>query len=162
MSDLYKTETALQVLTLFSTSNDGIQRFSNQIIQDVKEGRADALKVKVYLKTLEQIAEIVDKATKPEQKSEAEKWGEKPFDFMGATLHLTATKTEYDYATSNDAYLQDLLSEADHLKVLIDQRKALLKVLGEPTPMANPRTGEIMTVYPPIKKSSMGVKVEIK
>lgn len=155
-------ETAFQVLTLFNTSQGGIERFSNQIIRDVKEGRVDALKVKVYLKTLEQIAEIVDKATRPEQKAEAEKWGEKPFDFMGATLHLTATKTAYDYEASNDTYLDNLEKEAAELENKIKARKELLKTLGEPTPIGDPETGETYTVYPPIKKSSMGVKCEIK
>lgn len=162
MTDMYKPETALSVLTLFSTSKDGIERFSNQLIQDVKEGRADALKVRVLLDTMVSIAEIVDKATKPEQLSEASKYGERPFNFMGAELHATATKTEYDYETCGDVYLNDLEAEAAQLAKKIKARKELLKSLGEITPVGDPTTGDTYTVCPPIKKTTTGLKVTIK
>ena len=160
--DYYKPETALQVLGLFSTSKEESDRFANQLIREVKEGRADALGMKIRMKTMERIIEQVDKNTKTEQRAEAEKYGERPFGLMGATVQVTPVKTEYDYGTCNDAYLNDLEKEAAILAQKIKARKDLLKTLGEPTPMGSPDTGETYTVYPPIKKTTMGIKVEIK
>lgn len=158
----YMPETALQVLGLFSTSKESIQNFSNQIIREVKEGRADALRIKVYLKTLEQIIEQIDTNTKSEQRTEAEKYGERPFDFMGASIQVVPVKTDYDYSLCNDAYLQTLEISAERIAQKIKARKELLKTLGEPTPLGDPETGEIYTVYPPIKKAQTGIKVSIK
>lgn len=162
MNEMYKPETALQVLTLFSTSKESITRFSNQLIQDVKEGRADALKVRVLLDTMVSIADTVKDATKTDQLNEAAKYGERPFEFMGAELHATATKTEYDYETCGDTYLNNLEASAELIAKKIKARKDLLKTLGEITPVGDPETGETYSVCPPIKKTSMGLKVQIK
>jgi len=154
--------TALSVIELFSPTKQGIANFSKQIVTNVKEGYVNPLRVAILCNALKQTAETIRKQLKQEEVSEAVKYGEREFEYFGADLHYTATKTEYDYEACGDAILDDLIREEEILADKIKRRKELLKTLGEPTPMIDPVSGESYTAYPPIKKSEMGLKVTIK
>jgi len=153
-------DSALSVLDMFSTSKEGIALFASKVINEVENGNVDPLKVKIYCKTLEAIAEKIDTATKEHQKTEVQKYGEKPFMFSGAELHYTATKTEYDFTVCGDPKLKRLEDMEAELSKQIKERKEWLKKMGGPEQMVD--EDELVTIYPPIKKSSMGVKVTIK
>ena len=154
-------ESPLEVLGLFYTHKEGIERFVQMVTTEVKEGRANALKVKAYAKTLETIAEDLDKATKEEQKTEAAKYGDKPFMFAGAEMHLTATKTQYFYDGCNDEEWNEAKLLEDRHKGEREAREKFLKALSKPTPIID-RNGESRIINPPIKKQWDGVKTTIK
>lgn len=154
--------TALSVMELLSPTKSGIKAFSDQIITNVKDGYVNPLRVALLCNTLKQTAETIRKSIKDEEKNEAEKYGEKVFEYFGADMQYTATATKYDYEACGDAILNDLLQQEEILTEKIKRRQELLKTLGEPTPMIDPNSGESYTAYPPIKKSEMGLKVTIK
>jgi len=155
--------TAMEVLSLFATSKDGIQSFSNQIISAVREGQIDALRVKAYLKTLQAIAERIDEATKNEQATEAAKYGEgKPFELAGCEMVLTPTYTKYEYEHCNYPDWEEAEAAIASGKKMKEHAEVFLKALTKPHTMVDDRTGEVITVNPALKKSTMGVKVTIK
>ena len=150
------------VLEQFSTSKQGIALFASKVINEVEGGNLDPLKVKLWCKTLEEIADKIDKGTKENQKTEAAKYGERPFMFAGAELHYTPTYTAYDYSACGDPEWQMLTDHMESIKAKLKQREEWLKTMGGPETIVNQVTGEIVTIYPPIKKSTMGIKVSIK
>lgn len=153
-------DSPVSVLDMFSTSKEGITLFASKVINEVENGNLDPLKVKIYIKTLESIAEKIEAGTKEAQKTAASKYGERPFMFSGAELHLTATKTEYDYAACGDPVINEMIKDSESLTKRIKQRQEFLKSMGGTEQIVV--GDELVSIHPPIKKSSMGVKCSIK
>lgn len=155
-------DTALSVLELFSTSKEGITSFASKVVTEVKEGRADALRVKLLCKTVQSIAEKIDEQTRDEQANAAARHGDKPFSYHGAELHLTATKTDYDYSVCGDTEWEMLDAQIKSLTERRKQREAFLKTLTKAEVICDQLTGEMVTIKPVAKIQFTGVKVTIK
>lgn len=155
-------DTPMSVLELFSTSKEGIDTFARRIVDEVKEGRVDALRVKLLCKTLEKIIDKIDSATKDDQLKEAGKYGDKPFEFYGAELHLTSVKTDYDYTVCNDPVYYRLTEIQKKATEQIKERQEFLKAIKTPQNFVDDETGEVYEIKPPLKKQVDGVKVTIK
>jgi hypothetical protein len=153
---------AYGVLKQFSVSKEGVQRFSIQVINAVKNGEVNALELKAYLKAMEQIIEIVDKATRHEQLTEAEKYGEKSFEVFGCKIEKAEVGTKYDYSGSGDPIYNHRLQIFEEAKKQLDDRAAFLKALKEPLVIVDDESGEVATLRPPLKKSTDGLKFSIK
>tara|TARA_R110000868_G_scaffold239877_1_gene494373 strand:+ start:3035 stop:3532 length:498 start_codon:yes stop_codon:yes gene_type:complete len=154
-------DNVLSVLDQFNTSKEGITLFASKVINEVEAGNVDPLKVKLYCKTMESIAEKIDKGTIENQKTAAAKYGEKPFMFSGAELHLTATYTVYDFANCGDSKLVEMEAQMDALKKEIEARKTFLKSITQPFTKVD-EDGTVEVLSPPNKKQTMGVKCSIK
>lgn len=153
---------ATGVLNLFSTSRTGIDVFSDQIIEAVKEGEINPLQVRIWIKTMEEIIERVKKETAANQLTEADKWAEQRFEYLGATIEKADVKTEYDYSVCKDSEFELLEVALNVAKEALDNRKAFLKTLKAPLSIADKVTGELMDINPPLKKSTPGLKVSIR
>lgn len=154
--------TPASVLGLFTTAKQSIAYFASSIINEVEEGRLDPLKVLTLCKAMEATSEKIIAGIKANVLNEASKYGEKPFMFNGCELHKTATKTDYDYESSNDKVLERLLSLEENIKRQVSNRKEMLKTLTEPINLIDEATGEVFEAKPPVKKQVLGVKVSIK
>lgn len=154
--------TALGVLEMFSTSRTGIDIFSDQLIQAVEEGEVNPLKIRIWLKTMEEIIERVKKETNEHQLRESEKYPERTFEYAGAKIEKAELGTKYDYSICNDpvhTHLQNIVDEADKQ---LKARETFLKALSEPLVLVDEGSGEVVKVLPPSKKSTTGLKVSIK
>jgi len=160
MESIIVPDTPMSVLELFSTSKESNKLFAGKAVLAVKEGKADPLRLHVLCKSIEDVTTMIKEGIKANVTREAEKYGDKPFMFSGAECHLTAVKTEYDYEACGDPELVNLELQMKELKMKLDQRKEWLKTMGGPQDI---RIGdELVTIYPPIKKTTTGVKVSIK
>jgi len=155
-------DTALSVLGLFSTSKEGVTLFASKVINSVEAGEIDPLKVQIYCKTLELIAEKIKEGIKDQAKTEAAKYGDKPFLHAGAELHLTSTYTVYDYEACNDSIWDRFDHDAKVNTEARKERETFLRALKEPMEVLDNMTGEVIILRPPVKKSTEGVKVSIK
>ena len=155
-------DNVLSVLDMFSTSKEGINLFASKVINEVEAGNIDPLKVKLYCKTMEAIAEKIDKGTIEHQKREAAKFGDKPFNFAGAELHLTSTYTVYDYSNCGYSDWNKFNKEITNLKEKLKDCEVFLRSLRGPLEVLNSETGEVEIVSPPTKKVTEGVKCSIK
>lgn len=153
---------AIGVLDLFSTSRTGIDIFSDQVIEAVHNGEVNPLQVRVWIKTMEEIIERVKKETGANQLREADKWAESKFEYLGATIEKADVKTEYDYVSCGDTVFERLEVDFNTAKQRLDDRKAFLKTLKVPLPVIDEDSGEVVTIKPPVKKSTPGLKVSIK
>lgn len=163
-SDMTETpDTAASVMTLFSPTKEGIISFASQVINEVADGKRDPLQILVLCKTMEEIADKIRKGTIEFQVREAEKYGDKPFEFQGTELHYTSVKTDYDYANCKDPVLNWLEKIGEENAKQIEGRKKFLKAVPyEGLTELDEGSGELIKIYPPAKKERMGLKVFLK
>ena len=154
--------TATGVLELFSTSKQGVEQFSRQIIDAVKGGEIDPLKVRVWLKTVETIADIVNKATKVNQLTAADKYSERVFEAYGASVEKSELGTKYDFTVCGDTAWEQFRVVEELAKRNRTERETFLKALPGPTTIVDETSGEVLTIRPPLKKSEQGLKITIK
>lgn len=153
---------AMGVLELFSTSQTGIDLFTDQIIESVNKGETNPLKVRIWIKTMETICSRLKSETESAQLIEADKFPEKSFEYAGAVITKSEQATRYDYSKCGDPIWQQrdqiLLSAKNQLK----EREDFLKSLKEPLNSFDDETGETFVIKPPTKKSKSGLNVSIR
>lgn len=160
MSDL--PTTALGVLHLFSVSKPGIERFSKQLIDAVKSGSVNPLELKATFKAIENIIEKVTEETKQDALNELDKFSEKRFSYFGCEFEKAEVGVKYDYAGCGDSVYERRHVDFNDAKAKLDERMSFLKALKEPITLVDEMTGEVVTVRPPVKRSTEGFKTWIK
>lgn len=80
----------------------------------------------------------------------------------GAKIELAETGVEYDFSNCNDAILIDLEEKALYEKIKVDTRKKFLKnVPLAGLEIVDKESGEVTTIYPPVKTSQSSYKVTL-
>lgn len=154
--------TAMGVLNLFSTSQAGVDRFTDQIIRSVQQGETNPLKVRIWVKTMELICSRLKSETSEDQLIEADKYGEKTFEYAGAKITKTEVSTKYDFSKCGDPIWESREQILSAAKAQLKEREDFLKTIKEPITMVDDLSGEIVTITPPIKTSVSGLNVSIK
>jgi hypothetical protein len=155
-------EQALSYLTVLPSTADEIKRFSSQIINQVKSGEENPLKLLVLLRALESTAETIRKGIEDNILTEVGKYSEKSFEAFGARVEKSEVGVVYDYASCGDRdWFQFKIAEetAGNRR---KEREIFLRALREPMDLFEESTGEIYEIRPPLKKSKSGVKVFLK
>lgn len=150
------------VLRLFETSQTGIDRFSDLLIESVKGGNVNALELKAFFKAMEMIIERVAKETKPEQMRESEKWQESTFNAYGIQFTKADVYTVYNFEGCNDPQWMLFNQQVISAKKSLSERETFLKTLKATLTFVDNQTGEIVKINPPNKKSTPGLKLSIK
>lgn len=153
---------AISYLTVLPSTSDEIKRFSNQIINQVKSGNENPLKLLVLLRALESTTETIRKGIETEIMNEVDKYSEKSFDAYGARLERSEVGVAYDYAATGDRDWFQFNATVEAATVRRKEREAFLRALREPMTLLDHETGEIYEVRPPLKTSKSGVKVFLK
>lgn len=156
------------------------QGVSETIIANVKSGELDPLRVHMFLKRIEKIAEVVkkDADVKEAVNAAGNAYGDKAFDYMGATLKMGAVHTAYDYSTCGDPLWDNLNEIMANVKEMIKARELVLKaafpenigfgfkppimVVQDLYSLQTMDCGEEFTLSQPRKIQQMGLKVTFK
>jgi hypothetical protein len=156
--------TALGVLKQFEISITGIGVFSDQLIQSVKEGEVNPLELKAMIKALEMILERTDKETKENQMRAADLFPGDSFEAYGVKFTKADVYTVYDFKHCNDPIWNQRAFILESAKEQLKEREAFLKTLKDPLTFVDETgdSGEIVTILPPNKKSTPGLKLSIK
>ena len=155
-------ETAISTLTQFHTSKEGIERFVDKVVGEVKGGYYNALTLKIYLKAIEKAIKQIDDETKDLSLQEAEKYGTTSFETMGATVQITPVKTEYDYSDCGHTAWEHLNKSIKELTEFKKEIETFLKTVKSPIRICNEDTGgEEIEIKPPVKKVTTGLKITI-
>jgi len=162
MTNIILPDSPASVMQLFDADKQALLSFAANIVNSVIDGNENALKVQVLVKKQEFVLEKIKEGIKESLKTEAAKYGEKEFDYAGTKCHYTPTATSYDFEQCNDPEYVKLMLDFEYAKSKLEQRKEWLKAMGGPEHLLDQETGETFTVYPPIKKQAMGVKVSLK
>lgn len=160
LADNGQPSSALAVLEQFSTSAEGIAMFSNMVITEVEEGRADALRVALFMKTLDKIKERINEKLGRHYLTAAEKYPEKVIKLHGAEITIGELGVKIDYASSGHPGWKDLtriIEEATKQRAEIEE---FLKVIKSPQVIVI--EGEAVEVKPPVRRGTTGIKISIK
>lgn len=153
---------ATSVITIGPSTSDEVNRFANSVIQAVENGEENPLKLLIQIRGMEKAFKLIAEKIKDSYMREADKYPENKFQFMGNEVLKGDVFTEYNFKACGDPTYERL--EVDFLKAKeeLDARKEFLKTLRGPTPVGDTVTGEMVTVRPPTKKSTAGLKISIR
>jgi hypothetical protein len=163
--------TTVNILSLFETTKQQRTSFCLDVIDKLRDGEADPLKIHLQVKAMENIIEIfTDRKKYPGTAIDyqsfildaAEKNGKK-FQYQNAEFSIKEVGTVYDFSKCEDQMLNYLLQLQEDIKKQVDARKDMLKTV--PTSgmvITDEETGETFKVYPPAKSSTTSVAVTLR
>lgn len=160
MTDL--PDNPLSTLTLMPSTAAEVARFSKGIIESVKEGRANPIKVLVMLRALEAVSELVREEIGENIGREADNYSEKKFEAFGALITKEDVGVKYKYETAKDIEWERLNTDFETLKRRKSERETFLKALKAPMIVVDQDSGEVTEIRPPFKTGRPGLKVFLK
>ena len=155
--------------SLLNATKAEVKAFALQVMDMLEDGQQSPLEFHIQLKRMESIlkqltdkkenAAIADRYAKL-LLSEAEKHGKK-FDMYNGSFQIKETGTIYDWATTQDPTIAELLTQQEELKEKVKQRQEFLKAIP-PQGMEVLFGEELITLYPPAKSSTTSLSVTLK
>jgi hypothetical protein len=125
-------------------------KFAQLAASLVHEGHIDAIDVEVLVKAWEKAFKELRSAIKDNVTNEGARYGEnQKFTLMGGEYSYTSVHTEYDYKACNDR-VWNALTDAKK------DREAFLRLIK--TPLIIREDDEEITINPPVKKVTIGIK----
>jgi hypothetical protein len=153
---------AMGVMRLLPDSKQGVQMFSMQLINAVKNGEVNALQLQALFKMIEKVIENVSPNIKQNLLAEADRYPEKKFQAFGFEIEKAENGTKYNYESCGDPIYNHRKQIADEAVRQLKEREEFLKAIREVTPLVDPESGEVATVHPPVKTSQTGLKFSLK
>lgn len=150
------------LLHLLASTSQQIDFFSTSIINEVKDGQESPLRVLIQLRAMEKASKQILDGIREEVITAAEKYPGKDFELYGNKLSKEELGVKYDYSTCGDTIYERLQTDFNTAKASLDERTAFLRQLKSPMTVVDEMTGEVVTIKPPVRTSTTGVKVTIK
>lgn len=160
-----------QTLQLFQTNKSERESFAVGLLEQMENGDVDPLLAHLQVKSMEDILNrLTDKKRFPETaeryagmvQSNAERYG-KQFDLHNARFQVKDGTPTYDWTACNDPELNRLMAQMEQLKEDVKKRQDFLKnAPASGTIIVDDATGEVITVYPPMKSSGTVVAVTLR
>lgn len=135
-------------------SKETIKETSLALLNDIDEGHMHPLQVAAQFKFIEDVMTNVKEELRQRVIAEKDKYGKGDMTYYGARFDIKEAGVKYDYSHCNDTIWDDLKQQIDALNEQIKEREAFLKTLKERFTYIDESTGEIVTIYPPQKKST--------
>lgn len=151
-----------ELLTLMASTSTQIDVFSDGVIESVQRGEINPLTVLIQLRAMQKATDRILKEIQPNLMSEADKYPEREFEFMGNKISKTEHGTKYDYSNCGDPVYQQRLKIAQEADAQLKERENFLKAVKAPFSLLDEGTGEVSVISPPTKKSTSGLNVSIK
>lgn len=149
----------MEVLNLIDAAS--CERFGHDLAALVREGHIDPIEVRVKMKAWEKAFKAAETAIAPEVEREAAKHG-KAFDFMGAKCEWVPTYTAYEYDGCGYPAWEEADAAERSAKSSKKDAETFLKNVKQSFTMVDDRTGEVITINPPLKKQTEGLRITIK
>ena len=148
-------------LSLFETTKAERQDFAQSVVNGLKEGLSDPLKVHLQVKCMEDLIKQI--TSHPDYKDltldEAAKYG-KSFEHYNAKFEIKEMGVKYDYSNCGDPIYNQLAEELAELEKKVKDRQAFLKAVQPGTELLI--EDEVIILYPPIKTSTTSITVNLK
>jgi hypothetical protein len=154
---------APSIVSLFETTKEERKSFVQQVVSNAVDGNANMLQLHKQVKAMEDIVKSI--LASPEYKNEllaeAQKHG-KSFKYLNDDWSIKESPAQYDFDACNDPIYTELNNELTKLEERISTRKEFLKAIPiEGVTMVVEDTGEVLKIYPPIKKSTTIVTIKM-
>ena len=135
-------------------NKETIKETSLALLNDIDEGHMHPLQVAAQFKFVEDVISNVKEELRQRVIAEQDKYGKQAMTYHGATFEIKEAGIKYDYSQCQDEIWDDLKKQIDALNEQIKEREAFLKTLKERFTYIDESTGEIVTLYPPQRKST--------
>lgn len=148
-------------LSLFETTKAERQDFAQSVVNGLKEGLSDPLKVHLQVKCMEDLIKQI--TSHPDYKDltldEAAKYG-KSFEHYNAKFEIKEMGVKYDYSNCGDPIYNQLANDLAELEKKVKDRQAFLKAVQPGTELLI--EDEVIVLYPPVKTSTTSITVNLK
>ena len=148
-------------LSLFETTKAERHAFAQGVVNGLKEGHSDPLKVHLQVKCMEDLIKQI--TSHPDYKEltleEASKYG-KSFEHYNAKFEVKEMGVKYDFSQCGDPIYDKLAEELAELEKKVKDRQAFLKSVQPGTQLLI--EDEVVTLYPPVKTSTTSITVNLK
>ena len=149
------------VLSIFATTKETRQQFAQVVIDEMKLGIADPMKIHLQVKCMEDFIKQI--TSHPDYKDltldEAAKYG-KSFEMHNAKFEVKEMGVKYDYSACGDPIYNELSQKMAELEKEIKDRQAFLKAVKPGTEILV--EDEVVILYPPVKTSTTSITVNLK
>jgi hypothetical protein len=152
----------LSLISQFPVSKADRELFKRRMKSEILLGERSALDYAVYLAAIEKVFKELrtDEELENAILNEHEKRNEKSFDYKGATLTRSETGVSYDFESDSKWVTLDRLKK--QIDTEIKEREKILKAITNVLIEVDADTGQIIEIYPPLKKSKTKVVVTLK
>ena len=155
--------TQIQLIDKSLVSKKGVENLAENILQALDNGTVNPLELKAAFKAIEKVAEVIKSKLDEQAVTEASKYDGKTFSFGGNQIELSdSLGVKYDYSNCGHLEYNVLSEEVKKRTERMKQIEKELQSMKASRTEVNTETGEVYTVYPPIKKSTTGVKITLK
>jgi hypothetical protein len=148
-------------LSLFETTKSERQDFAQCVVNNLKDGLSDPLKIHLQVKCMEDLIKQI--TSHPDYKDltldEASKYG-KSFEMHNAKFEVKEMGVKYDYSNCGDPIYNRLAEELAELEKKVKDRQAFLKAVQPGTELLI--EDEVIVLYPPVKTSTTSITVNLK
>lgn len=155
-------QTATEYLTLAPNTQTSIDLFSDSVIQAVQAGQVNPLTVLIQLRAMEKASGRILKEIHENVMREADKYPTNEFEYAGNKLTKAEHGTKYDYAATGDPEWEQYDADVKIVEGRRKERENFLKAVKAVFSLLDKRTGEVVEIHPPTKKSTSGLNVSIR
>ena len=150
-----------QVQQIPSTKKE-IALYASQIANALESGNVNPLDILLRFKSFEKVFEAIKPRLQELAATEASKYREKTILLLGAEFSIKESGVTYSFDNCGDTEYERRVQALESAKEAVKEREAFLKTINGHLTAVDEVTGEIVTLYPPVRKSSTGVQVSIK
>ncbi len=136
-----------------------VNEATTELLAPSIQGYTDPLLLFVNAKKIMHILENIVSNIESDALEEAQKYGNRVFDYKGNTITLKEVGVKYDYSVCNDPKLSEIASQLESWKSKEKERHTFLKSLKSKTSLVDEESGEVISVLPPTKSSKTGIIV---
>lgn len=155
-NDLLPVVSSIPVLT-----KSGQRDLCEKILQQVENGEINPLYAAAVLKGM--IESLTNALKDPRMfdgvQKEGEKFGKEKIICQGATFSICETGVKYDFDACGDPIYNELAKQKAELDEKLKERTAFLKTIKQSMTVVDDNTGEVASIYAPIKSSTTSFKI---
>ena len=144
-------------------SNGNAKEFSNQladqVIASVMDNGSNALKQIIMVKALDSALTKIKAKLMPYAIEDFDTENAKEIDMNGYRISKVNTGVSYDFSNCNHPVYNALYNQLADIKSQMDDIEKMLKSLTSSMEILDKETGEVYTIYPPVKKSTTTLKL---
>lgn len=151
-----------EYLTLGPSTQTSVDLFSDGVIQSVQSGEINPLTVLIQLRAIQKASERILKEINVNIMNEADKYPTNEFEFMGNKITKTEHGTKYNFEACGDPDWEEWDVKEKSAANFRKEREQFLKAMKASFSLLDKRTGEVVEIHPPTKKSTSGLNVSIR
>lgn len=144
------------------TAKEEIQEFGEAILKALDSGIIKASDILLRFKGISKVEEYIKGKLTKLAVEEISKFPQGTAEMNGATFQTMEAGISYDFSLCGDPIHTELMQTLEKAKTSIKKREDFLKGINGHETIVIEGTGEIVTIYPPSKKSSTTIKITIK